>query len=208
VGAMTPAEYRQRLMHGWRRFGFSMFRPTCPRCQACQSLRVLVDRFRPNRSQRRACARNADLRIEVGEPSVSAEKVELYDRFHAFQVDKKDWPEHAPKEESSYVESFVDNPFPTQEWCYYRDDQLIGVGYVDRLPEAMSAIYFFYEPSERKRSLGTFNVVAVIQEAARRGIPHLYLGYYVEGCRSLEYKANFVPNQVVNQEGDWRDFRA
>jgi arginine-tRNA-protein transferase len=87
------------------------------------------------------------------------------------------------------------------------DDRLIGVGYVDLLPEAMSAIYFFYEPDERGRSLGVFNVMSIIAEAARLGIPHLYLGYFVEGCQSLEYKAHFLPNQTMGPSGDWIDFR-
>jgi arginine-tRNA-protein transferase len=72
----------------------------------------------------------------------------------------------------------------------------------------MSAIYFFYDPDERDRSLGTWNVLSVIEEAARRKVPHLYLGYYVEGCRSLEYKARYRPNEVLADDGEWRPFRA
>jgi hypothetical protein len=29
----------------------------------------------------------------------------------------------------------------------------------------------------------------------------------VEGCRSLEYKGRFVPNQLRGGDGVWRDFR-
>jgi len=93
------------------------------------------------------------------------------------------------------------------EWCYYLDDQLVAVGYVDRLPQAMSAIYFFYDPELRQRSLGTFNVLSIIEEARRIRIPYLYLGYFVAGCRSLEYKANFAPNQVIGPNFEWTDFR-
>jgi arginyl-tRNA--protein-N-Asp/Glu arginylyltransferase len=208
VRDITPVEYRKRLEEGWRRFGFALFRPRCPDCQACQSLRVPVATFRPNRSQRRAWRDNQDLRVVVGPPSVTDEKLELYDRFHDFQTEQKGWPLHAPKEEDSYAESFVDNPFPTQEWCYYLGDRLVGVGYADCLPGAMSAIYFFYDPAERQRSLGTFNVLRLLTEAVRRGIPHLYLGYFVEGCRSLEYKSNFCPNQVLGAGGRWVDFHS
>ncbi len=208
AGELSPLEYRQRLEAGWRRFGVSLFEPRCPHCRACQSIRVDVEHFRPNRSQRRACKANADVDVRIGTPSVSDAKLELYDRFHEFQVGNKGWPEHAPKEESSYVESFVENPFPTLEMCYFVADRLIGVGYVDQLPGAMSAIYFFYEPEERHRSLGTFNVLRILDEAARCGIPYLYLGYFVEGCRSLEYKANFTPNQVIGRDGRWRGFRS
>lgn len=207
IATMSAGEYQDRLAQGWRHFGYSLFRPQCASCRACQSLRVLVERFRPNRSQRRAWQANQDVKVTIGEPSVSDEKLELYDRFHQFQVGFKNWPEHAPKEEDSYLESFVDNPVPTDEWRYTVEDRLIGVGYVDRLPQALSAIYFYYDPDERERSLGTFNVMRILQEARRTNIPHLYLGYFVEGCASLQYKANFEPNQVLGPDGDWIDFR-
>ena len=145
--------------------------------------------------------------VHVGEPEVTEAKLDLYDRFHAFQSGNKGWPDHLPKEKSSYLESFVDNPVPTQEWCFTAGDRLIGVGYVDHLPGALSAIYFFYDPEERQRSLGTFNVLSILAEAAKAGIPYLYLGYYVAGCPSLEYKANFHPNQVIGPEGEWVAFR-
>src|SRR5262249_40865431 len=98
-------------------------------------------------------------------------------------------------------------PFPTQEWCYYLGDRLVGVGYVDDLPGGLSAIYFYYDPDERGRSLGTWNVLSIIEHAARRGIPYVYLGYYVENSASMTYKARFVPNQLVGEDGQWRELR-
>jgi arginine-tRNA-protein transferase len=207
VGQITPAEYAGRLKQGWRRFGYSLFRPECPRCRMCRTLRVPVDTFRPDRSQRRAWAANhGEVTVSVGEPAVTPEKLDLYDRFHAFQHQEKGWPAHDPETAADYASSFVDNPFPTEEWCYYLGDRLVGVGYMDALPEGLSAIYFFYDPDERHRSLGTFNVLSVIHGAAERRVPHVYLGYYVEGCRSLEYKGRFRPNEVLGPDGDWRPF--
>jgi arginine-tRNA-protein transferase len=208
VADITPAEYMERMASGWRRFGNMLFHPNCVHCQACRSLRVLVGQFRPNRSQRRAWRANADVvQIVIGEPSVTRAKLRLYDRYHAFQATNKNWPMHPAKDAGSYAHSFVDNPFPTEEWCFYLMDELIGVGYVDNLPHGMSAIYFFYEPEYRDRSLGTFNVLCLLGECARRGLPHLYLGYFVDGCPSLGYKANFGPNQIRGTDGQWRDFR-
>jgi arginine-tRNA-protein transferase len=205
---LSPAEYMARLRAGWRRFGHSLFHNRCPSCTSCRSLRVLVNQFRPNRSQRRCWNKNAEsVRLQVGQPSVSQVKLRLYDRFHAFQSDNKGWPLHPAKDAVSYGESFVANPFPTQEWCYYLGERLVGVGYVDDLPGALSAIYFFYEPGERHLSLGTYNVLRIIESARLRGIQHVYLGYYVEGCQSMEYKATFAPNQVLHPDGQWRDFR-
>jgi arginine-tRNA-protein transferase len=208
VGELTKAEYMAYMLQGWRRFGQTLFRPRCPSCRACRSLRVVVDRFRPNRSQKRARKANEGVvQLRIGKPSVTAAKLSLYDRYHAFQTAAKGWPEHAPKDAHEYADSFVDNPFPTQEWCYYLGGKLVGVGYVDDLPRGLSAIYFFYDPDCRDRSLGTWNVLNIIENAAQRGLPHIYLGYYVAGCPSMVYKARFVPNQVLGEDGRWHDFQ-
>lgn len=199
----SAAEYQEYLKRGWRRFGRAFFHPVCQDCRKCLSLRIPVGTFRPDRSQRRAWKANADVELVIGEPEVTDEKLRLYDRFHEFQADEKGWPVHGPKDPEDYAESFVENPFPTEEWRYYVGGRLAGVGYVDALPAGLSAIYFFYDPDERDRSLGTYNVLRVIDAAAARGIPHVYLGYYVAGCRSLEYKARFRPNEVRRPDGTW-----
>lgn len=208
VGRLGTAEYMNRLQSGWRRFGTMLFHPVCASCQKCKSLRVLVDRFRPNRSQRRAEKFNAgQVELRIGKPAVTRPKLELYDRYHEFQSINKGWPEHPLKDGSSYAHSFVENPFSTEEWCFYLQGRLVGVGYVDDLPEGLSAIYFFYDPALRRLSLGTWNVLCLIHECARRGLPHLYLGYYVAGCSSLEYKGRFVPNEILGPDGRWVEFR-
>jgi arginine-tRNA-protein transferase len=221
AGRVSAAEYLRRMIEGWRRFGHMLFRPVCAACSACRSVRVYAERFRPNRSQRRARRANEGVvRLEIGRPSVTPEKLRLYDRFHEHQSALIGWPYHGAKDVDGYVDSFVAQPFPVEEWCYYLGDRLIGVGYVDVLPSApgqtddgeplrggLSAIYFFYDPDEKARSLGTWNVLSVLDETARRGLPFTYLGYYVEGCRSLEYKGRFVPNQLRGADGVWRNFR-
>ena len=205
VAALSPAEYLERMRTGWRRFGTTLFRPRCPNCTACRSLRVLVEEFQPNRNQRRAARANAsNVRLVIGKPSVTRAKLDLYDRYHAFQAKHKGWPEHGAKDALEYVCSFVDNPFPAQEWCYYLGERLIGVGYVDDLPGGLSAIYFFHDPDERHRSPGTWNVLRLIDHARRRSVPHVYLGYYVAGCSSMRYKAAFEPYELLGSDGLWR----
>ncbi|TMQ33816.1 MAG: arginyltransferase, partial [Planctomycetota bacterium] len=68
------------------------------------------------------------------------------------------------------------------------------------------AIYFFYDPAERWRSLGTWNVLCILEEARRRGVRHVYLGYYVEGSPSMVYKGRFRPNQILGPDRKWQDF--
>jgi leucyl-tRNA---protein transferase len=208
VQSLTAGEYADLLASGWRRFGRALFRPRCQSCQACQPLRVVVDRFQPNRSQRRVARVNDEVvQVQIQQPRVTSAKLSLYDKYHAYQADAKGWPQHPAKDGESYANAFVKNPFVVQEWCYYLRSQLVGVGYVDSLPGAMSAIYFFYDPELRKRSLGIWNVLGLLSEAARCGVPHLYLGYYVAGCGSMEYKATFRPCEVRGLDGVWRPFR-
>jgi arginine-tRNA-protein transferase len=232
VGSLSQAEYLRRMLDGWRRFGTTLFRPSCPRCRACQALRVPVAAFRPDRSQRRAWkANHGAVELRIGRPSASPANLALYDRFHAHQHEARGWPQHPARDAASYADSFVHQPFATEEWTYHLGGRMIGVGYVDALPTAparagrgaadprrtldpnetmpggLSAIYFFYDPEERCRSLGTFNVLCAIEEARRRKLPYVYLGYFVPGCRSMEYKGRFAPNEVRGDDGVWRTFR-
>lgn len=97
----------------------------------------------------------------------------------------------------------MSNPFPTEEWCYILDGALVGVGLVDSLPVGLSAIYFVHEPGHHRRGLGTWNVLCLIDEARRRGLPHLYLGYWVADCPSLAYKSSFRPYEILGTDGAW-----
>jgi len=200
---LTAPVYMTRVNTGWRRFGPVMFRHECPSCRSCQSLRVPVDTFMPSTSQRRAWRKNLDaVEIRVGTPSTTREKVDLFRRFHAHGHARKGWPSEAGND----LSLFTVNPFRTEEWTFYLGDRLLAVGYVDALPEGLSAIYFFHDPQEARRSLGTFNVLAIIDAARQRRLSYVHLGYYVEGCRSLEYKARFRPNQVLDARDRWVPF--
>jgi len=200
---LTAPEFLQALQGGWRRFGPVMFKPECASCSMCRSLRVPVAGFRPTASQRRAWNRNRrDLTLHITEPATSAERVDLFQRFHDHGARTKQWP---PRDTAD-LRLFISNPFETEEWDYRVGDRLVGVGYVDVLSSALSAIYFCHDPDEHRRGLGTFNILTMIEAARERGLSHVYLGYYVEGCRSLEYKARFKPNEILTS-GAWERFR-
>ena len=202
---LKSSDYMQRLKEGWRRVGPVIFRPDCDECRMCRTLRVPIPSFRSSPGQERVWKRNSsDVELVVGSPVITPERLALFTKFHQHGYETKGWP--APEPEKSALDLYVLNPFPTEEWSYYVGERLIGVGYVDALPEGLSAIYFYWDPSERRRSLGTFNVLQMIEIAKRRNLPHVYLGYFVEGCRSLEYKARFEPNEVRGEDGRWRVF--
>ncbi len=200
-------EYAALMLQGWRHFGRALFRPRCRGCSACIPIRVDVDRFRPDRSQRRAWKANGGgIRLTIAEPTAGAAQLDLYRRYHAYQEESKQWPDRQGETLAEYRETFVDNPFPVQEWRYYLEETLVGLGYVDDLPVGPSAITFIHDPQHRSRSLGTYNVLALIDRARSLGFPHVYLGYYIAGCPSMAYKARFTPNQTLHPNGQWLDF--
>jgi leucyl-tRNA---protein transferase len=204
VRTMGPDEYMTFLLDGWRRFGHTVFRQICTGPGACRSLRVDVARFRADRSQRRTRKMNEGaVRLSIGTPAVTLEKLALFDQFHAERSEMRGWT-HDPGDAEEYAKTFLVNPFPTQEWCYFLDEALIGVGYVDELPGGLSAIYFARDPAHRDRSLGTWNVLCLLDRANALSRPHLYLGYHSDGCLSLQYKARFRPNERRGADGVWR----
>ena len=145
VSTMEPEDYLRRLQAGWRRFGRTLFRPRCQHCSECRSLRVDVRRFRPDRSMRRVRARNLDALEWTSRPAAGPpdpEVLDLYDRYHLRQHERRGWPGHELDSPEDFHDAFLDNPIPTEQWLYRLDGRLIGAGFVDVLPGALSAIYF------------------------------------------------------------------
>jgi leucyl-tRNA---protein transferase len=209
VARLEPDEYMAHMLEGWRRFGHILFRQNCSGPGACRSLRVDAVRFRPDRSQRRARKANErSVRLHIGIPAVTPEKVALFERFHADRSERRGWSSYEPGDAEELASSFLVNPFPIQEWCYFLGDVLIGIGYVDELAGGLSAIYFAHDPTYRDRSPGTWNALCLLDRASALGLPHVYLGYHVDGCPSLQYKARFRPNQRLDPGGVWRDSRS
>src|SRR4051812_14942121 len=79
-------DFQQLLARGWRRFGEQFFRPSCPACAKCRSLRVRVADFVPGKSQRRVLRKNTGVRVEVRPATVTPEHVRLYNAYHSFMA--------------------------------------------------------------------------------------------------------------------------
>jgi arginine-tRNA-protein transferase len=85
-------------------------------------------------------------------------------------------------------------------------DRLIGVAVTDVCNAGISAVYTFYDPDEQDRGLGTFAILQQVELARRRGIPWVYLGFWIDGHPKMDYKKRFQPLQVRTTEG-WTDLR-
>ncbi len=193
----TPETYQSLLERGWRRFGRVFFRPACAACQECRSLRVDVERFRPNRSMRRTAKRNRDLEVGLRRAVVSEEHRELYDSYHRDMAERKGWTEKSITL-LEYYRTFVDGrqDFGHEMLCF-EGDRLVAVALVDVLPRAVSAVYCYYESELRTRALGVYSVMRQVDLARQLGVPYLYLGYWIEGNPSMRYKANYRPHEIL-----------
>ena len=56
--------YGWLMTQGFRRSGEQSYRPHCPNCNACQSIRVLSNDFTPSKSQKRSKKRNSHFIIK------------------------------------------------------------------------------------------------------------------------------------------------
>ena len=82
-----------------------------------------------------------------------------------------------------------------------RDGPLIGAALTDVLIDGLSMVYSFYEPEMQSDGLGTFMILDHIERARRRGLPYLYLGYWVQGSRKMDYKRRYKPLEYLTSSG-------
>lgn len=198
---MAPAMYEEFMNAGFRRSGNVLYQPVCRGCRACLPIRVPVLRFRPNKSQRRCRRRNADLRISSATPVATDEKFELYRRY------LRDWHGGTMEDNRTGFEQFLyQSPVESLESCY-RDPEgrLLAVGICDVGPASLSSVYFYFDPVDAIRGLGTFGVLCEIEDALRLRLRHYYLGYWVSECDAMEYKSSFRPNELLDHDQVWRE---
>lgn len=207
IPGLTSDRYFDMMRNGWRRFGHMLFKPRCASCTACQPIRVVVDRFRPDRSQRRVYKANEDTELVIGPPTIDDERIDLYWRHHAHHSEQKGWPEPDMGHGVQHMQNIIDGPIAVEEWAYYVAGKLVALSYIDHLREGYSGIYFFHDPEFRDRSLGNWICLSLMEQAKLNGLPYVYLGYFVDGCRSMEYKGRFEPNEVLGADGVWKPFR-
>lgn len=200
ASSIDASLYHRFMDAGFRRSGKVVYQPICTACRRCIPIRVPIAAFQPDKSQRRCWRKNQDLLVSIDPPLPTEEKFQLYQRYREHwhrSEDAHDW--------KTFTTFLYDSPVETLEFTY-RDPagQLLGVGICDVCSDSLSTVYFYFEPQQSRRSLGTFSALWEIDWARRAGIPYYYLGYWVSGCQAMEYKANFKPCELLGTDGIWR----
>lgn len=185
--------YSILAQQGFRRSGDNVYRPHCSSCAQCLSLRIPVAMFHPDRSQRRTWNRNRDLHVQAVPARFNPHHYKLFRQYLEIRHPNGGMNETPPEGYLAFISSSWSDSLLYE---FKLQQRLLAVAVTDQLENALSAVYTFFDPHEAERSLGTYAILWQLDEAKRRGLRWLYLGYWVKQCAKMTYKANFRPHQV------------
>ncbi|MEO0591235.1 MAG: arginyltransferase [Pseudomonadota bacterium] len=192
---------------GFRRSQTVAYRPSCLGCQACVSVRVVADEFKPSSTQKREIKRNADLVVTECRPWATSEQFELLAKYLGVRhpdggMSAMDELDYADMVEQTPVSStLVEYREPTADGS---PGKLVGACLTDRQGDGLSMIYSFYDPEHTGRAgLGNYIILDHIRRAARDRLAYVYLGYWVEGSPRMAYKVRYRPMETLTRDG-WK----
>ena len=200
---LTNDLYAQLIEQGFRRSGDHVYRPQCAECTACIPVRLSVEHFKPNRSQKRCLLRNSQIQVEVKPALFDWAHYELYIRYQMIRHGSGDMAKASPEEYLSFLGS---------SWCdtqfveFSINNELAAIAVVDQFEHALSAVYTFFDPKFASASLGVYAVLWQIEQARKQHKEFLYLGYWIKACQKMSYKSDYQPLQVFLGQ-QWTDER-
>lgn len=209
VGDKAPELNDLLTQGGFRRSQNIAYRPACESCRACVSVRILALEFSPTKNMKRVMRRNTDL---IGAAQPAEPTTEQYSLFRAYLDARHRRGGMSDMTVLDYAMMIEDTHVTTQMVEYRRrgpdsfitgkgEGELIGVALTDTMADGLSMVYSFFDPNMEERSLGTFMILDHIERARAAGLPHVYLGYWVNGSRKMDYKVRFRPQEHLGPKG-------
>jgi len=209
VGMRAAALNDLLTQAGFRRSQTIAYRPACDQCSACVSVRVPVDEFEPSRNMKRVLEANSDL---VGLTIPNKATSEHYCLFRSYLGDRHSDGGMIDMSVLDFSLMIEDSHVDTRLIEYRRrgpdtfingrgTGPLIATALTDILSDGLSMVYSFFDPELSDRSLGTYMILDHIQRTKKQGLPYLYLGYWINGSKKMDYKARFKPQERLGLNG-------
>ena len=203
--AMDTDLYTNLSDLGFRRSGNYLYRPHCLNCKECIPVRIPCKEFVLSKRQKRVLRRNSDLTVTSSPPVYSEEHFRLYSDY----IEKKHSDGDMYPASAEQYDSFLLSEWSNTVFFEFRDEdnQLLAVSVCDILENAFSAVYTFYDVNQPKRSLGVMAILWQLQEAQKRQLSAVYLGYWIKECQKMSYKTEYKPlEMLINDHWVLTDF--
>lgn len=191
--SMDMSIYSHLLKQGYRRSGDFIYRPHCTGCNECRPCRIPVTQFLPKRNQQRCLKSNQDLTLNMVQACYSDEYFELYQNYLNARHGDGEMSDPNPDDFEQFLYCEWSNTYFLE---VRKDERLLAVAVTDVTPSGLSAVYTYFDPGEPKRGLGNFCILQQIRQVQRMNLEHLYMGYWINDCQKMKYKANFQPMQA------------
>lgn len=187
---------------GFRRSQGVAYKPSCRACQACIPVRIRAADLEWTRAWRRVMRQNDGI---VGRELPATALNEHYRLFRRYIQSRHGDGGMASMTFDDYAAMVQDSPVRSRMF-EYRDASgaLYGACLSDVLDDGLSLVYSFFDPDVADRSPGSFIILWHVQQAVLRGLPFVYLGYWIAESRKMAYKARFRPVEILTAHG-WRD---
>lgn len=180
--------YHRALGAGFRRSGALVYRPACRDCTACVPVRIDVEQFKASRNLQRVRRRAGAVTSAFAKAVCDDEHFDLYRHYLQHRHAGGGMDDPKPEDFERYLGSGSDR---TEFLDFRIDGRLVAVAVTDRVPEALSAVYTFFDPALAHLSLGTLAILRQFDAARAEGLRWLYLGYFIDGHPKMHYKSRF-----------------
>ncbi|CCE22527.1 arginyltransferase [Methylotuvimicrobium alcaliphilum] len=191
---LNNAFYSRLIERGFRRSGDYVYAPRCPQCQACTPARLPVAQFKPKRNQQRCLKKNQNTQTVIKPARFEQAHYDLYLRYQDSRHSDGSMAKSSPEEYLNFLGSRWCNTFFVE---FLIDEQLIAVATIDRLDNALSAVYTFFDPDFSHLSPGMYAVLWQIEWAKQLKLDWLYLGFWIKDCRKMAYKIEYQPIELL-----------
>lgn len=190
------------VSEGFRRSENIFYKPNCKTCKSCLSTRIVVNDFIFTKNFKRILKKNYDLKYKIEKPQTNRDHYKLFKNYINSRHSKGDMMDMTYLDFRTMLEI---SPVKTKVLNIYKNNKFFGAILFDVYGESFSANYSFFNPKFKNKSLGSFLILKLIEEAQKEKKKYLYLGYYIKECDKMSYKINFKPIEILKNK-KWETF--